>query len=30
LKVPLAEALASPSPDLVEATIVGGELVWPA
>jgi predicted amidohydrolase YtcJ len=30
LKVPLAEALATPSPDLVEATIVGGELVWPA
>jgi predicted amidohydrolase YtcJ len=30
LKVPLAEALAGPSPDLVEATIVGGELVWPA
>ena len=29
LKVPLAE-LASPSPDVVEATIVGGELVWPA
>jgi predicted amidohydrolase YtcJ len=30
LKAPLAEAVATPSPDLVEATIVGGELVWPA
>ncbi|HEY4402798.1 MAG TPA: amidohydrolase family protein [Acidimicrobiia bacterium] len=30
LKAPLAEAIATPSPDLVEATIVGGELVWPA
>ena len=30
LKVPLAEALATPSAELVEATIVGGELAWPA
>jgi hypothetical protein len=29
LKVPRAETLATPSPDLVEATIVGDELVWP-